>query len=239
MNFEMILLSTSAATIAFVHTLSGPDHYLPFAAMAKARDWSVAKAVRVTLLCGMGHITGSILLGFVGVFMSIKLGALEWIEGVRGELAVWALIAFGFVYLVWGLRDAYKNKSHRHRPSHDGLQHRHAHRDRCIHVYTGQAAAGERSGSVAPWMLLVIFVLGPCELLIPLYMYPAAKQSVFNLLLVTGVFGAVTVLTMLIAVVVSIWGLNFIKLPSIERFGHALAGTAILTCGLSVIVLGL
>ena len=34
---EILLLLTSAAGIAFVHTLLGPDHYLPFVSMAVAR----------------------------------------------------------------------------------------------------------------------------------------------------------------------------------------------------------
>jgi len=49
-----------AAAIAFVHAVLGPDHYLPFVAMAKARNWTMQKTLRVTLICGMGHLAASV-----------------------------------------------------------------------------------------------------------------------------------------------------------------------------------
>jgi nickel/cobalt exporter len=76
MTSEIMLLSITAATIGFMHTLLGPDHYLPFVAMAKARGWTIAKTVKTTALFGVGHITGSIIIGLVGVYAGIQLGAL-------------------------------------------------------------------------------------------------------------------------------------------------------------------
>jgi len=49
---ELYLLLVSAASIGFVHTLLGPDHYIPFIALAKAGDWSKKKLLSVTSLCG-------------------------------------------------------------------------------------------------------------------------------------------------------------------------------------------
>ncbi len=50
---------------------------------------------------------------------------------------------------------------------------------------------------MTPWVLFVIFLLGPCEALIPLLMFPAATESWATLFLVTGTFGLATVATML------------------------------------------
>ena len=46
---DLTLLLVTAASIGVVHTLLGPDHYLPFVAMAKARGWSLARTLRITL----------------------------------------------------------------------------------------------------------------------------------------------------------------------------------------------
>jgi hypothetical protein len=54
MTPEIALLTLSAAVIALIHTVLGPDHYLPFIAMAKARDWSLQTTIRVTLACYPG-----------------------------------------------------------------------------------------------------------------------------------------------------------------------------------------
>ncbi len=37
MSHEIVVLGIAAASIGFFHTLLGPDHYLPFIVMARAR----------------------------------------------------------------------------------------------------------------------------------------------------------------------------------------------------------
>ena len=56
MSTEINILIATAASIGFIHTLIGPDHYLPFIMMSKARGWSVAKTLWITLACGVGHL---------------------------------------------------------------------------------------------------------------------------------------------------------------------------------------
>ena len=73
MTPEISMLAISAAAIAFLHTILGPDHYLPFVAMSKARGWGMAKALRITLLCGVGHLAGSVLLGAAGIGLEREL----------------------------------------------------------------------------------------------------------------------------------------------------------------------
>jgi nickel/cobalt exporter len=238
MTEEIQILTATAATIAFVHTLMGPDHYLPFVAMAKARRWDIRKVISITLLCGVGHIVGSIALGLIGVALGTTIASLEWFESVRGDVAAWGLIAFGLTYLAWGLQRAYKNRTHVHIHSHGDSAHSHSHGHSHSHAHLHQAEGGAGK-SLTPWIIFVIFVLGPCEPLIPLLMYPAAKESMTGLVLVTATFGVVTMLTMLGAVLVSTWGLKAVKLPKLERFGHAMAGGTILMCGLSISFLGL
>jgi len=235
MTPEIILLSLSAAAIAFVHTVLGPDHYLPFVAMAKAREWTLSKTVRVTLFCGIGHLAGSVVLGLLGIALGTQLASLEWLESVRGNLAAWLLIGFGLAYTAWGLRQAWRNKPHSHWHSHGDVAHRHEHRHQQAHSHMH-----ERQGiSLTPWLIFIIFILGPCEPLIPLLMYPAASESLFGVLMVTGVFGVVTVLTMTLAVTLTALGISAVKFRRFEHYSHAVAGSTVLVCGLSVAFLGL
>lgn len=237
MTPESTVLVLTAATIAFMHTVLGPDHYLPFVAMARARDWSLAKTLRITLLCGLGHIGGSVVLGVIGIVAGLQLASLEWLEGVRGSLAAWLLVAFGLVYTAWGLRQALRNRPHSHWHSHDGTVHRHEHRHHAAHAHVHERP--EARGSLAPWVIFVVLVLGPCEPLIPLLMYPAARHHPVDVLAVTVVFSMVTVLTMLLAVAVATLGLRSFRIPRLEPWAHAVAGGTILACGLGVAVLGL
>lgn len=238
MASEITLLAGTAATIAFVHTLLGPDHYLPFVAMAKARGWSLARTLRVTLWCGLGHLVGSVGLGLLGIALGAQVARLEWVEAVRGETAAWLLVGFGLAYLAWGLRRALRDRPHSHWHAHGDQFHNHPHGHAGAHAHVHERGR-EGRGSIATWVIFVIFVLGPCEPLIPLLMYPAATHSVAGVLWVTAVFGVVTVATMLLAVTASSVGLRRFRLGRLGRFDHALAGFAILSCGLAMTVLGL
>jgi hypothetical protein len=64
---ELSILFASAASIGFIHTPPGPDHQPPFVAMAKASAWPRKKTLRVTVLCGVGHVPGSVVLGFLEI----------------------------------------------------------------------------------------------------------------------------------------------------------------------------
>jgi hypothetical protein len=92
---------------------------------------------------------------------------------------------------------------------------------------------------MTPWVLFVIFLLGPCEALIPLLMFPAATESWGALFLVTGTFGLTTVATMLAIVFLSVEGISLIKIPGAARYSHALAGITILLCGAAIQFMGL
>jgi len=237
MSNEITALTATAASIGFIHTLIGPDHYLPFIVMSKARKWSLAKTGWVTLLCGIGHILSSVVIGFIGIAIGIAVNKLEVIESVRGNIAAWVLIAFGLVYFIWGLRKAIRNRPHSHIHIHpDGSKHEHVHSHSNEHIHIHYK---DGKVNITPWVLFTIFVLGPCEPLIPILMYPVAKNSTSGLILVTAVFGTVTIATMLGIVLISTFGINFLPLSKLERYNHALAGAAILVCGLAIQFLGL
>ena len=73
MSTEFNILMISAASLGFLHTLLGPDHYLPFIVMGKARRWSIWKTGGITIACGIGHIGSSVLLGLVGIALGIAV----------------------------------------------------------------------------------------------------------------------------------------------------------------------
>jgi len=236
MTGEMIILAGTAATIGLVHTIFGPDHYLPFIVLSKARKWGVGKTALITFWCGLGHILGSVILGFIGIGIGAAIFSIETIESFRGEIAVWFLIAFGFTYSVWGIHRALRSRQHLHKHLHEnGEFHSHTHN----HVTDHTHVHSEKSGSLTPWVLFIIFIFGPCEPLIPLIMYPAAEHNMMSVALVATIFGVTTIATMMAIVLASRYGLSKISVPGLERYSHAMAGLSILLCGVAVRFLGL
>jgi nickel/cobalt exporter len=238
MSIDLGLLFLTAASIGFIHTLLGPDHYLPFVAMSAARGWSRQRALWITAFCGLGHVLGSVVIGVVGIGVGLSLTRLHWFESARGNFAAWLLVAFGFAYMAWGLKKAWRSRPHTHEHVHaDGTAHHHEHGHEGGHLHPHVDPA--QVGSITPWALFVIFVLGPCEPLIPLVMYPASKHSMWGLAVVVLTFGIVTIATMLVVVSFALAGLERLPLKSAERYSHALAGAAICLCGLGIVLLGL
>lgn len=236
MSSETSILMATAATIGFFHTLIGPDHYVPFIVLSKARGWSSIKTAIITVLCGIGHVLSSVILGFVGIAVGIAIFKLEAIESLRGDIAAWLLIAFGFTYLIWGIQRALRNKPHEHPHLHEnGIVHTHTHIHSDAHAHVHRA----RSAYITPWILFIIFVFGPCEPLIPLVMYPAARGNIISVVIVASIFGLTTITTMLGIVLLSFYGLSKLPIHRIEKYSHAFAGLAIFLCGSAIQFLGL
>ena len=236
MNESIALLSGTAVSIAFLHTLLGPDHYLPFIVLSEARKWSVRKTMFITFLCGIGHVLSSVALGFIGIGIGAELNKLVAIESFRGNIAAWLLIAFGLVYVIISIRNLIKNKKHKH--SHFNLgsekhDHEHSHQKEHTHIHDDEVV------KTTPWILFLIFVFGPCEPLIPILMYPAAQNNISGTIFVALLFSLVTVATMMTVVLVFKLGLTRINIKPLEKFNHLIAGSVILMSGLAIQFLGL
>lgn len=236
MESSTIILAGTAVTIGFIHTLIGPDHYLPFIVMGEARQWTIRKTMFITFLCGLGHVLSSVVLGFIGIFAGMSLSRLEFFESFRGNIAAWLLIAFGLVYMLISLRSLYRKKKHVHPHDHaDGTVHEHEHNHFSGHSHVH---VGDRK-NLTPWILFLVFVLGPCEPLIPLVMYPAAENNMSGVVIVALLFSLVTIATMMSVVLAFRLGLSRINLKPVERYVNVIAGATIAVSGLAIQVLGL
>jgi hypothetical protein len=236
MDFSTLSPSLLAAAfgVGVAHTLLGPDHYLPFIMLAKARNWSRLRTIAVTSICGLGHIASSVALGGLGIAFGLAIGQIESVESGRGPLAAWALVAFGVAYALWGLRHALRKRS--------GME-AHVHGDE-VHIHShGLNPHGHEHRKIGAnttfWTLFIIFVLGPCEPLIPLFALPASQGRWDVALLTAVVFAAATLVSMVGATLAGLQGLKLLSLGPLEKWSHVFAGCVIAAAGLSVIYLGL
>ncbi len=243
------VLVAAAVGIGFVHTLIGIDHTLPFVVLGKARGWSLRRTLWITGLCGGGHVASSVLLGGAGIgiaifatgldtgagyhWMSGRVGAFETIEAVRGDLAAWALVAFGLTYAGWSLARRRRRQRHVHAHA-GGLVHAHEHPEAAAHEHPKASAAGV--AGLTAWSLFVIFVLGPCEPLIPILMVPAFQVGLWAVIPVTVAFGVTTIATMAAVVALAYRGLDFVRFPRLTAHVHTLSGLAIAASGLAMML---
>jgi len=210
-------LLLTALTIGVVHTIAGPDHYLPFVALSKSRNWSMVRTINIVILSGLAHVLSSVVIGFIGIGAGIGLSKIELFEGLRGNVAAWLLFSFGVAYTAWALFRLIRRKGHVHK-----------HLDK-----------NNDKKQLTIWIIFLIFLFGPCEPLIPILMYPAAEHNYAAVGIIALVFAIATIGTMLISVLVLLKGITFVKLSSLEKYQHIIAGFAIMLCGAGILFLGL
>lgn len=218
-----------AVSLGVGHTIVGVDHYLPLIAFARAGNWSGRKTAAWTLLCGLGHLSSSVILGLLGLALGLSLKSLVGFEALRGSASGWALFGFGLALMVWGLRVYGRDEL----------------KGSAATASEGALGAGaERSSPVVQrpvsalsWWLFVIFVLGPCEPLIPTFIYPAAQGSWWSVFAVTAAFSAATLGTMLIAVLLGRFGALRIPSRGVSFAGGRIAvGAAVAACGAMILI---
>jgi ABC-type nickel/cobalt efflux system permease component RcnA len=142
--------------------------------------------------------------------------------------------------MVWGIWRALRAKRHAHVHAHaDGTVHLHEHDHQGEHVHV-HAERAVRTLTIMG--LVIVFVLGPCEALIPILLAPAFDGSWWTVAGVCSVFALATVGTMLALVTLGHysvrWGTRWRAAASLDRYVHALAGFAIAASGLMIELFG-
>ena len=141
MSGWLVALVLAAMTVGSLHTVA-PDHWMPFAALARARGWSRRRTARTTILCGFGHVTVSALLGIAALFAG--LAAIKAVGSHLERQADILLMAFGTIYMIWGLRRSFRRDPHHH------------------------------DHGLTEWSLFALFSADPCVAVVPMIMAAAS-----------------------------------------------------------------
>lgn len=213
MKNSIWLLLVSTASIAFLHALA-PDHWMPFAAIGKAQNWSKPKLLWITFISGLGHVGISIVFSIIGIILGFSLSKLKAIEGHRGEIALWLLIGFGIAYMIWGIKKAREKK----------------------HKSIDEEKL--KAKTVAVWTMFAVIILGPCEPLIPL-VFLGYNYGYAGIIAVSVVFSIITIIMMLVQSVLAFMGIQWLKNDLADRYSHAFAGLVIALTGVFVMALGI
>lgn len=220
-----LALVAAAVSVGSLHTLA-PDHWLPFAALARAEAWSGRRTAAVTALCGLGHVTASVALGLLAVVFG--LGLLEafgrQLESVSGLL----LVGFGIAYGGLGLHRTLAARAH---------QRAHANGHAHAHLISHQPAALSHKPLTA-WTLFLLFSADPCVAVIPL-LFAAAPLGWSATAGVIAAYELATIGTMVLLVLPTREAAGRLAGEWADRWGDALAGVVVATVGIAVMVLGI
>lgn len=238
MSLTAALVAT-AASIGSMHTVA-PDHWAPFAALARAERWSRGRTAMVTSLCGLGHVTVSVALGLVSALFGLEL--LEVFGRRLESVAGFLLIGFGVAYGLWGIHLSMRSRWHDHGDGHPHWhfsRHGHGPLPRGLDVASpSHSHADPRQGQLTAWTLFLLFSADPCVAVIPL-MFAATPLGWPSVLAVVAAYELATIGTMVALVLPARAAAHTARGVWVDRYSHALAGGLIAAVGVAVVRFGL
>jgi len=208
-------LAIAAASVGVLHTLA-PDHWLPIAAVSRARGWDQRRTARVAFLCGFGHVTVSAALGLIALFSGTAI--VEAFGAHSASIAGILLVGFGVAYALWGARHVIMRKLHGH--SHDHFDH--------VHDPSAKST----------WALFLIYCADPCVAVIPI-IFAAAPLSIPATIGIVIVYELATIATMVGLTVAARAGSSVIRGRWVDRYGDSAAGALIAITGIFVALIGI
>jgi nickel/cobalt exporter len=220
----LVALMLTAGSVGALHSLA-PDHWVPFAALARARNWSQLRTARLAFLCGFGHVTVSALLGVLAVGLGQQ--AVESFGSTLAASAPLLLIGFGLAYLTWSLWRIFRGKL-MHQADHlRGVPHDHGH-----------GHAHHHGRGPTEWGLFLLFCADPCVALIPMII-AAAAGGWSAVVAVIVVYEIATIAAINILVWTAHAGASRVRFAWVDRFGDVLAGSMMIAVGAFVTFVGI
>jgi nickel/cobalt exporter len=223
-------------TVAFFHAAI-PTHWLPFVLVARARRWTRAKTLAVTIFAGVGHILLTTLLGLAIAWFGFQL---DQKLGRAFPLAAGGLlIAIGFFYFFQQWRGGGIRHHHllggKHRPSKEcGHEHGHSHWD--DELKDSALLSPQEGDRAAISGLFVLLTLSPCEGFLPIYL-SGVQFGWRGFFVLSAILAVATLLGMVLFTWLTLIGLEKLEVKNFERYEAALLGALFSILGTIVILL--
>jgi nickel/cobalt transporter (NicO) family protein len=235
------LLVATAGFTALFHTLI-PDHWLPFVLVARSQGWSLSKTFWTTLLSAVFHVTLSLGLGIVALFLGREFTTAigERIERFAG----FGLLFFGLVYTLFFLTGSGKHQHYF--PGHGGHHPLEDYHGPAEETEGAPAADGPSPRHIlsrhlgdhplSALTLAAVVGLNPCVLAIPLMMATVA-DGIGSLLAVGASFAVTSILVLVSASLLGYQGMRRLNLDFLNRYGEVVSGLLIAGLGLLIVLL--
>ncbi len=99
MHHTPISLIVATFFIALTHAIM-PNHWMPFALIAKGQKWSLTKTILVTAIAGLGHSTVTGILGSIITIMGFHIS--KHAEAIAEPISGIILIIIGIAFVIVG-----------------------------------------------------------------------------------------------------------------------------------------
>lgn len=178
-----------------------PNHWLPILAIGKKENWNLREILFITVIAGLAHVASTLIIGWTLVFFGWELS--KNAESVTPFIAPAVLIVIGLIFI-------YRHHKHKH-----------------FHV-ADQQHQNSKVKMIATLALAMFF--SPC-LEIEAFFLAAGSQDVWLTILMSAVYGVVTLSGMVIWVSVAYHGLNKLNWHTLEHKAGIITGVTLIVSG--------
>lgn len=130
----------------------------------------------------------------------------------RSSIVGWLFISFGLIYLLISIKKSLKDK------------------------YKIEYLINKKTIYT---MLFTVFLVGPCEPLIPIVLLPSLQGNTNLIIISVLTFSITTIFTMILSVAISLQGINMVFKAIPVRLMNIIAGLILIFCGSGILFLEL
>jgi hypothetical protein len=206
-----------------------PDHWAPIAVVARSQGWSRLQTARAATLAGVGHVTSTLLLGFLA--WSAGMLAAAHYASLVNRISAFALIAFGLWIAYAGWREAVaahdrELRGHAH-------AHWHQHDEVTWHAANGGTLALHEHAHSLSRRTALLLILGSSPMIEGLPAFFAASSHGGALVgTMALVFALSTIGTYVVLSTAALGGFERLALGKFERYGEVLSGAVVACVGI-------
>lgn len=213
------MLILGFALMGFLHTLQ-PDHWLPFALVAKAQGWSRRKTVLVSTLGAVADVAPETIMGLLLMLgWEELLHATHAWEDVIPLINGSVLLILGGIYTTWAI----------HRSRRGGSSHFHIH----FHAQRHEGEGGRPGGPMLEKVtigLLIASAISPCLGTLGVFQSLIGRSWGLRLGAI-GVYALVSIMVEVTFVLLALRAYRSLRFPFLERHAETMTGLLITLIG--------
>ena len=203
----MIQVLAGALALSVIHGLM-PDHWIPLTMVSKAEKWSNRRALLATVLVGIPHTIGTILLGIMVGLVGYTLSSYEIVISI---VAPAILVTLGLTYVFLDFKGSHQ---HYQKP-----------------IKTGAFSERSKFAVIVPLATALFF--SPC-VYIAAYYFIAGSLGWLGITAVSAMYLIVTISVMCLMVSLGLKGVEKIRWHFLEQHERLATGIVLIVLGILI-----